>query len=92
MSDDFATDFPQLNDSSNSQLHLLWIACGVDDRLITVNRNLVTWLKGKNVRLTQVETPGMHTWMVWRNDLVTFAPLLFRDRTVRAMPMTAGEK
>jgi len=25
-----------------------------------------------------VETPGAHTWMVWRRNLAEFAPLLFR--------------
>lgn len=92
LSDNFATDFPQLNASATSQLHLLWIACGTDDHLITLNRNLITWLKGKGIRLTQVETPGMHTWMVWRANLIAFAPLLFRDHTVRALPTQIQEK
>lgn len=92
LSDDFAADFPQLSAAANAQLHLLWIACGVDDRLITTNRNLIVWLKGKGIRVTQVETPGMHTWMVWRNNLIAVAPLLFRNHTVRALPMPDGEK
>src|SRR5581483_11466860 len=77
LSDDFATDFPQLNSAANSKLRLLWIACGTEDRLITVNRNLVQWLKGQSINVTPIETPGMHTWMVWRRNLVTLAPLLF---------------
>jgi len=92
LGDDLAAAFPQVNANINSQLHLLWIACGTDDRLITANRNLITWLKGKNVRLTQIETPGMHTWMVWRRNLIAFAPLLFRDRTVHALPTAIEEK
>lgn len=90
--DDFAADFPQLQSPTRAQLHLLWIACGTDDRLITLNRNLITWLKSKNIPVTQIETPGMHTWMVWRQNLIEFAPLLFRDRTVRAMPTPLDEK
>lgn len=78
LSNDFAADFPQLNEQKASQLHLLWIACGTDDRLITVNRDMVKWLKSKNINPTAVETPGMHTWMVWRNNLIAFTPLLFR--------------
>lgn len=78
LSDDLAADFPHLSSSANAQLHLLWIACGTDDHLITFNRKLVAWIKAKDIRLTQIETPGMHTWMVWRRDLVNFAPLLFR--------------
>ncbi len=80
MGEDFATDFPQLSSSANAQLHLLWIACGTDDRLITANRNFVTWLKTKDIHLTQIETPGMHTWMVWRRNLLDFAPLIFRNK------------
>jgi enterochelin esterase family protein len=26
----------------------------------------------------EIETPGAHTWMVWRRNLADFAPLLFR--------------
>ncbi|MFZ0771154.1 MAG: alpha/beta hydrolase-fold protein [Candidatus Sulfotelmatobacter sp.] len=76
--DDFQKDFPSLDAKANQQLHLLWIACGTEDRLITVNRNLREWLKTKGVRATEIETPGMHTWMVWRRNLAEFAPLLFR--------------
>jgi enterochelin esterase-like enzyme len=76
--EDFQKDFPTLDAKANQQLHLLWIACGTEDRLITINRNLLEWLKGKGVNATEIETPGMHTWMVWRRNLVEFAPLLFR--------------
>ena len=75
--DDFAAAFPDAGEKMNQQLHLLWIACGTEDRLIEPNRKLVAWLKGKGVSLTAVETPGMHTWMVWRQNLIAFAPLLF---------------
>jgi hypothetical protein len=30
------------------------------------------------VKATEIETPGMHTWMVWRRNLAEFTPLLFR--------------
>ncbi len=76
---DFPTAFPGLNDSLNSKLHLLWIACGTEDRLITPNRDLVHWLQAKGVHLTPIETPGMHTWMVWRRNLIAFAPQLFHE-------------
>jgi enterochelin esterase family protein len=61
-------------------LHLLWIACGTQDDLITRNRNFNAWLKSKDVPVTAIETPGGHTWMVWRDNLVQFAPLLFQGR------------
>jgi len=76
--DDFQKDFPALDAKANQQFHVLWIACGTEDHLITVNRNLREWLKTKGVKATEIETPGMHTWMVWRRNLAEFAPLLFR--------------
>lgn len=76
--DDFEKDFPGLDAKANQQLRLLWIACGTEDRLITVNRNLREWLKTKSITHVDIETPGMHTWMVWRRNLAEFAGLLFR--------------
>jgi enterochelin esterase family protein len=76
--DDFEKDFPGLDAKANQQLKLLWIACGTEDRLITVNRKLREWLKTKGIQHTDIETPGMHTWMVWRRNLAEFAALLFR--------------
>jgi enterochelin esterase-like enzyme len=77
--DDFDKDFPGLDAKANQQLRLLWIACGTEDRLITVNRNLREWLKTKGIEHTDIETPGMHTWMVWRRNLAVFAELLFKN-------------
>jgi enterochelin esterase family protein len=76
--EDFEKDFPGLDAKANQQLRLLWIACGTEDGLIGVNRKLREWLKTKGVQHTDIETPGMHTWMVWRRNLVEFTPLLFR--------------
>lgn len=76
--EDFQKDFPSLDAKANQQLHLLWIACGAEDRLIKVNRNLGEWLKTRGVKATEIETPGMHTWMVWRRNLAEFAGLLFK--------------
>ena len=74
----FDKDFPALDTSANQKLRLLWIACGTEDRLITPNRNLHEWLKTKGIQHADIETPGMHTWMVWRRNLSDFAGLLFR--------------
>ena len=76
--EDFQADFPLLDAKANQQLRLLWIACGTDDGLIAVNRNLRAWLKTKGIQPTEIETPGAHTWMVWRRNLAEFAALLFR--------------
>jgi enterochelin esterase family protein len=76
--EDFQNDFPALDAKANQQIHLLWIACGTEDHLIKINRDFRGWLKIKGVKATEIETPGMHTWMVWRRNLAEFAPLLFR--------------
>jgi enterochelin esterase family protein len=74
----FEKDFAGLDGKANQQIRLLWIACGTEDRLIKVNRDFREWLKTKGIQHTDIETPGMHTWMVWRRNLAEFAPLLFR--------------
>ncbi|WP_041597416.1 esterase [Granulicella tundricola] len=67
-------------DAKKANLHLLWIACGTSDDLIEPNRRLVTELKAAGMPVTAVETSGAHTWLVWRDNLVTFAPLLFQGK------------
>ncbi len=78
MLQNFEEEFPGLDTSTNAHLHLLWIACGADDVWINLNRNFDQWLNSKDIKHNYVETPGMHTWMVWRPNLANFAPLLFR--------------
>ena len=76
---DVSKAFPAVDARINSQLRLLWIACGTDDQLIKPNRQFEDWLTSKGVRFTRIETPGAHTWMVWRRNLTEFAPLLFQS-------------
>jgi enterochelin esterase family protein len=78
MGEDLNAQFPSLDSTANARLHLLWIACGTEDRLIEPNRKFREWLTSKGVQHTDIETPGMHTWMVWRRNLAAFAPLLFQ--------------
>lgn len=75
--DEFAKSFPNLDATANAQIRLLWIACGTEDHLIDMNRKLRGWLKTKQINHTDIETPGEHTWMVWRRNLAEFAGLLF---------------
>ena len=75
--EEFDVTFPGLDAKANERLRLLWIACGTEDRLIDMNRKLHGWLDAKGVKHTMVETPGAHTWMVWRRNLATLMPLLF---------------
>ncbi len=73
----FDEAMPKL-DAKKANLRLLWVACGTSDDLIAPNRDFVQWAKQKGLPVTAVETPGAHVWPVWRDDLLQFAPLLFR--------------
>ena len=64
--------------AKDANLKLLWIACGTSDDLITGNRDFSSALKAQGLQVTEIETPGAHTWLVWRDNLVHFAPLLFK--------------
>jgi enterochelin esterase-like enzyme len=78
MTEQFDQEFSGLDSNANKQLKLLWVACGTDDHLITINRKFREWLKTKGIEHKDIETPGAHTWMVWRRNLTEFASLLFR--------------
>ncbi len=74
---DYPTKLATLNPKS-ANLRLLWIACGTGDNLINPNRKFIEFLKAKNMPVTPIETPGLHVWLVWRDNLANFAPLLFQ--------------
>jgi enterochelin esterase-like enzyme len=76
---DYTQVLPSL-DPKTANLRLLWIACGTEDSLIKPNRRFIAFLKTKDMPVTQIETPGFHTWMVWRDNLIHFTPLLFRQK------------
>lgn len=78
MMDVFSKTYPKLDEKANAQLKLLWVSCGVDDFLYQNNKYFKQFLTSKNVRFKEVETPGGHTFMVWRRNLTDLAPLLFR--------------
>jgi enterochelin esterase-like enzyme len=68
--------FPSLEAARGPRL--LWVSCGTSDDLIAPNRKFVEWLRSKGLQPKAVETPGVHNWPVWRDNLIHFAPLLFR--------------
>ncbi len=76
---EYAGYFPKLDGDGASKPRLVWLACGKEDFLIEPHRKFEAWLKDKGVKFTSKETPGAHTWMVWRRYLTDLAPLLFRD-------------
>ncbi len=81
----FAQIFPAITPASAAKItagnRLLWISCGTEDGLIDPNRKLIAWLKEQGMQPKAVETPGMHVWMVWRDNLAHFAPLLFQPKS-----------
>lgn len=70
---------PALNESINNKLSLLYITCGLDDGLITSNKQFEDWLTEHNIHFVHKEVAGYaHVWSFWRRSLVEVAPLLFR--------------
>jgi enterochelin esterase-like enzyme len=79
---DFEKNLPRLNAKSSSQIRLLWIACGSEDGLKTVNQQLQSWLKSKEIPFTGLEIPGYgHVWPLWRQNLAELAQLLFQPKS-----------
>ena len=76
----YVSEFPGLSGAANQKIHLLWIGCGKDDRLLESNQQFCNWLASKNIRYTWVELSGAHSFLVWRRDLGQFAPLLFQKQ------------
>jgi enterochelin esterase family protein len=69
-----------LDDASlKSGLSLVWFATGKDDFLLETSRKTVEMLKKHGFDVKYEETEGGHTWLNWRDYLVTFAPMLFQQ-------------
>jgi enterochelin esterase-like enzyme len=66
-------------DRLNQQLALLWIGCGKKDFLFQKNEDFHTLMEKAGVKHQYVVTEGDHSWPIWRNYLVTFAPMIFRE-------------
>ncbi len=64
----------------DANLRLLWISCGTEDSLSGPNRKLADWLRSKGMAVDYVQTPGVHSWIVWQDNLIHFAPLLFQTK------------
>ena len=77
----FPRTFPALDARANSQLRLLMISYGTEERgLAAKNRQFEDFLKSRNIQFTDREHPGRHTWAAWRRDLANLAPLLFQPK------------
>jgi len=69
-----ALDNPKLRKG----LKLFWFGTGKDDSLVQTTRATVDMFKKHGFEVIYDETPGAHTWIVWRNYLHDFAPKLFQ--------------
>jgi enterochelin esterase family protein len=86
MPEDFDRRFLGLSEKLNRDLRLLWIGCGSEDGVISSNRSFSAWLKSRGVLHTWEETPGRHSFIVWRRYLDHVLPLLFQDEPAPAKP------
>jgi enterochelin esterase family protein len=59
-------------------LKLFWFGTGKDDFLLTTTVATVELFKKHGFNPVFKETPGGHTWLVWRAYLTEFAPQLFQ--------------
>lgn len=71
-------NFPGIDSKVNDKIKLLWISCGTSDFLMFSNKDFEAWLTKQKINFKNVETPGAHTWMVWRRNLEAFVQLLFK--------------
>jgi len=69
------------------KLKLLYVACGDKDGLFKISQNVHNMLVEKNVpHIYNVIPGGQHDFKVWKNDLYTFAQLIFREPTKNQPP------
>ena len=71
-------------DPKKEDLRLLWIACGAEDDLASINRIFEMHMREEGLPVTAIETPGRHEWAVWRDNFRHFVPLLFTEAPIRA--------
>jgi enterochelin esterase-like enzyme len=63
----------------NSNLKSFWIAMGGKEDIAYENcKIMMAKFDEMGIKYSYTEHPGGHTWPVWRHNLCSFAPLLFR--------------
>lgn len=64
----------------NDNLRQFWISMGGKEDIAYENcKVMMAKFDEMGIKYTYRDYPGGHTWPVWRNDLYTFAPLLFQE-------------
>ncbi|NJO70311.1 MAG: esterase, partial [Bacteroidetes bacterium] len=73
-------DFMKNNaDEINSNLKQFWIAMGGKEDIAWKNcQSMLAKFDELKIKYTYSEYPGGHSWPVWRNNLYSFVPLLFK--------------
>ncbi|HOX82946.1 MAG TPA: alpha/beta hydrolase-fold protein [Chryseolinea sp.] len=63
----------------NNNIKLFWVAMGGKEDIAHDNcKIMLKKFDEMNIKYSYSEYPGGHTWPVWRNNLYSFAPLLFK--------------
>ena len=63
----------------NKNLKSLWIAMGGKEDIAYENcKTMMAKFDELGIKYSYTEHPGGHTWPVWRHNLYSFAPLLFK--------------
>lgn len=63
----------------NTDIKLFWVAMGGKEDIAHDNcKIMLSKFDEMNIKYQYSEYPGGHTWPVWRNNLYSFAPLLFK--------------
>ena len=67
-------------DNINGNLKQFWISMGGKEDIAYENcKVMMSKFDEMGIKYSYRDYPGGHTWPVWRNDLYTFAPLLFQE-------------
>ncbi|HSY42601.1 MAG TPA: alpha/beta hydrolase-fold protein [Candidatus Acidoferrum sp.] len=66
-------------DAAKNGLKFIWMGVGENDRNVNDIKNFSKFLDRYGVKNSITIFPGRHIWPVWRQSLVEFAPLLFRQ-------------
>lgn len=69
----------QLRNPAINKLRLFWISMGGEQDIAYQNgQNTLALLDKYGIKYQTNDYPAGHTFLTWRHDLLTFAPLLFR--------------
>lgn len=61
--------FVLLKNTNSAELPYLYLACGEEDRFLSVNREFVAELSQRHVHYEYHETPGNHDWTYWEREI-----------------------